>query len=155
MARLTNSDLHNEIKLVKKDMAFLKEGQTKIQADITRDGDVVGSFYLDHTDNAKTRVVLNGEEKKYESADYKNSFWENNGSSWEFVDGRLRNYYKGDTSWMRIKNGPTVEGDYVYVEGKLRSGWTKLKFNLRTGVADGNHTEGYYNNDYKMYRKLK
>jgi hypothetical protein len=35
MARLTNSDLHNEIKLVKKDMMFLKEGQTKMQADIT------------------------------------------------------------------------------------------------------------------------
>ena len=35
MARLTNSDLHNEIKLVKKDMTFLKEGQTKMQADIT------------------------------------------------------------------------------------------------------------------------
>ena len=35
MARLTNSDLHNEIKLVKKDMAFLKEGQSKMQADIT------------------------------------------------------------------------------------------------------------------------
>ena len=35
MARLTNSDLHNEIKLVKKDMAFLKEGQSKMQSDIT------------------------------------------------------------------------------------------------------------------------
>ncbi len=35
MARLTNSDLHNEIKLVKKDMTFLKEGQLKMQADIT------------------------------------------------------------------------------------------------------------------------
>ncbi len=35
MARLTNSDLHNEIKLVKKDMTFLKEGQLKMQSDIT------------------------------------------------------------------------------------------------------------------------
>ena len=35
MARLTNSDLHNEIKLVKKDMAFLREGQAKMQSDIT------------------------------------------------------------------------------------------------------------------------
>ena len=35
MARLTNSDLHNEIKLVKKDMAFLKDGQLKMQSDIT------------------------------------------------------------------------------------------------------------------------
>ena len=35
MARLTNSDLHNEIKLVKKDMTFLKEGQAKMQSDIT------------------------------------------------------------------------------------------------------------------------
>ena len=35
MARPTNSDLHNEIKLVKKDMAFLRDGQSKIQTDIT------------------------------------------------------------------------------------------------------------------------
>ena len=35
MARLTNSDLHNEIQLVKKDMTFLKDGQSKIQSDIT------------------------------------------------------------------------------------------------------------------------
>ena len=35
MKRLTNSDLHNEIKLVKKDMTFLKEGQSKMQSDIT------------------------------------------------------------------------------------------------------------------------
>jgi len=35
MARLTNSDLHNEIKLVKKDMTFLKDGQLKMQSDIT------------------------------------------------------------------------------------------------------------------------
>ena len=35
MARLTNSDLHYEIKLVKKDMTFLKEGQSKMQCDIT------------------------------------------------------------------------------------------------------------------------
>jgi hypothetical protein len=35
MARLTNSDLHNEIKLVKKDMTFLKDGQSKMQSDIT------------------------------------------------------------------------------------------------------------------------
>ena len=35
MARLTNQDLHSEIKLVKNDIEYLKEGQAKMQADIT------------------------------------------------------------------------------------------------------------------------
>jgi hypothetical protein len=35
MARLTNEHLYSEIKLVKKDVAFLKDGQEKIQADLT------------------------------------------------------------------------------------------------------------------------
>ena len=35
MARLTNEHLHSEIKLVKNDIEYLKEGQAKMQADIT------------------------------------------------------------------------------------------------------------------------
>ena len=35
MARLTNQDLHSEIKLVKNDIEYLQEGQAKLQADIT------------------------------------------------------------------------------------------------------------------------
>ena len=35
MARLTNEHLHSEIKIVKNDMQYLKEGQIKIQEDIT------------------------------------------------------------------------------------------------------------------------
>ncbi len=35
MARLTNEHLHSEIKLVKNDIEYLKEGQSKIQSDIT------------------------------------------------------------------------------------------------------------------------
>ena len=34
-ARLTNAELHNEIKLVQKDMEHLKQGQTKMQSDIS------------------------------------------------------------------------------------------------------------------------
>ena len=35
MGRLTNENLHSEIKLVKNDMDYLKEGQAKMQEDIT------------------------------------------------------------------------------------------------------------------------
>jgi hypothetical protein len=35
MARLTNTDLHNEIKLVKQDLNHVKDGQRKMQEDLT------------------------------------------------------------------------------------------------------------------------
>jgi outer membrane protein assembly factor BamB len=35
MARLTNEQVYSEIKLVKKDMVYLKDGQAKMQEDIT------------------------------------------------------------------------------------------------------------------------
>ena len=35
MARLTNTDLHNEIKLVKQDLSHVKEGVSSMQEDIT------------------------------------------------------------------------------------------------------------------------
>ncbi len=35
MARLTNADLHNNMNLVKKDMEFLRQGQSKMQEDLT------------------------------------------------------------------------------------------------------------------------
>ena len=35
MARLTNEQVYGEIKLVKNDMDYLKEGQAKMQEDIT------------------------------------------------------------------------------------------------------------------------
>ncbi len=34
-SRLTNAELHNEIKLVQKDMEYLKQGQIKMQSDIS------------------------------------------------------------------------------------------------------------------------
>ena len=34
-SRLTNAELHNEIKLVQKDMEHLKQGQIKMQSDIS------------------------------------------------------------------------------------------------------------------------
>ena len=33
--RLTNAELHTDIKVVQKDMEYLKEGQTKMQSDIS------------------------------------------------------------------------------------------------------------------------
>jgi hypothetical protein len=60
MARLTNSDLHNEIKLVKKDMAFLKEGQTKMQADIT----MIKKVLLDPDNGTISRVNRNTDFRK-------------------------------------------------------------------------------------------
>ena len=34
MARPTNTDLHNEIKLVKQDLCYVKDGQKQMQADL-------------------------------------------------------------------------------------------------------------------------
>ena len=64
MARLTNSDLHNEIKLVKKDMAFLKEGQTKMQSDIT----MIKKVLLDPDTGTISRVNRNTDFRKKASA---------------------------------------------------------------------------------------
>ena len=60
MARLTNSDLHNEIKLVKKDMTFLKDGQLKMQSDIT----MIKKVLLDPDDGAISRVNRNTDFRK-------------------------------------------------------------------------------------------
>tara|TARA_R100000278_G_scaffold42991_1_gene37768 strand:+ start:47 stop:301 length:255 start_codon:yes stop_codon:yes gene_type:complete len=35
MPRLTNADLYNDIQLLKQDVEYMKEGQAKIQADLT------------------------------------------------------------------------------------------------------------------------
>ena len=64
MARLTNSDLHNEIKLVKKDMTFLKEGQSKMQSDIT----MIKKVLLDPDDGAISRVNRNTDFRKKANA---------------------------------------------------------------------------------------
>ena len=64
MARLTNSDLHNEIKLVKKDMAFLKEGQSKIQTDIT----MIKKVLLDPDNGTISRVNRNTDFRKKANA---------------------------------------------------------------------------------------
>ena len=64
MARLTNSDLHNEIKLVKKDMAFLKEGQLKMQSDIT----MIKKVLLDPDNGPISRVNRNTDFRKKASA---------------------------------------------------------------------------------------
>ena len=64
MARLTNSDLHNEIKLVKKDMTFLKEGQLKMQSDIT----MIKKVLLDPDNGAISRVNRNTDFRKKANA---------------------------------------------------------------------------------------
>ena len=60
MAKLTNSDLHNEIKLVKKDMTFLKEGQLKMQSDIT----MIKKVLLDPDNGTISRVNRNTDFRK-------------------------------------------------------------------------------------------
>ena len=64
MKRLTNSDLHNDIKLVKKDMTFLKEGQAKMQSDIT----MIKKVLLDPDDGAISRVNRNTDFRKKANA---------------------------------------------------------------------------------------
>ena len=64
MARLTNSDLHNEIKLVKKDMTFLKEGQAKMQSDIT----MIKKVLLDPDNGTISKVNRNTDFRKKANA---------------------------------------------------------------------------------------
>jgi len=60
MARLTNTDLHNEIKLVKQDLNHVKEGQTKMQEDIT----MIKKVLLNPDGGTISRVNKNTEFRK-------------------------------------------------------------------------------------------
>lgn len=60
MARLTNEHLHSEIKIVKNDMRYLKEGQIKIQEDIT----MIKKVLLDPDKGAIARVNRNTDFRK-------------------------------------------------------------------------------------------
>ena len=64
MKRLTNSDLHNDIKLVKKDMTFLKEGQAKMQSDIT----MIKKVLLDPDNGTISKVNRNTDFRKKANA---------------------------------------------------------------------------------------
>jgi len=60
MARLTNEHLHSEIKIVKNDMQYLKEGQIKIQEDIT----MIKKVLLDPDKGTIARVNRNTDFRK-------------------------------------------------------------------------------------------
>ena len=60
MARLTNENLHSEIKLVKNDMVYLKDGQAKMQEDITR----IKKVLLNPDNGAISRVNKNTDFRK-------------------------------------------------------------------------------------------
>ena len=63
MARLTNTDLHNNLNLVKKDVEFLRQGQTKMQEDLT----MIKRTLLDPDTGAVARVNRNTEYRKMSS----------------------------------------------------------------------------------------
>tara|TARA_R100000664_G_C2759940_1_gene150395 strand:- start:3632 stop:3886 length:255 start_codon:yes stop_codon:yes gene_type:complete len=60
MARLTNEHLHSEIKLVKNDIEYLKDGQAKMQDDIT----MIKKTLLGPDDGAIARVNRNTDFRK-------------------------------------------------------------------------------------------
>jgi hypothetical protein len=60
MPRLTNEHLHSEIKLVKNDIEYLKEGQAKMMADIT----MIKKTLLDPDKGAIARVNRNTDFRK-------------------------------------------------------------------------------------------
>ena len=64
MARLTNEHLHSEIKLVKKDVVHLREGQQKIQSDLT----MIKKVLLNPDDGAIARVNRNTDFRKKANA---------------------------------------------------------------------------------------
>tara|TARA_R100001443_G_scaffold108270_1_gene118592 strand:+ start:965 stop:1219 length:255 start_codon:yes stop_codon:yes gene_type:complete len=55
MGRLTNEHLHSEIKIVKNDMAHLKDGQSQIQEDLT----MIKKQLLGPDDGAIARINKN------------------------------------------------------------------------------------------------
>ena len=57
MARLTNENLHSEIKLVKNDIEHLKDGQEKIQSDLS----MIKKQLLGPDDGAIARINRNTE----------------------------------------------------------------------------------------------
>ena len=60
MARLTNQDLHNNMNLVKKDVEFLRQGQLKMQEDLT----MIKRTLLDPDTGAVARVNRNTDFRK-------------------------------------------------------------------------------------------
>ena len=64
MPRLTNEHLHSEIKLVKQDIEYLKDGQSKMQADIT----MIKKVLLDPDNGTISRVNRNTDFRKKASA---------------------------------------------------------------------------------------
>tara|TARA_R110001592_G_scaffold49473_3_gene154200 strand:+ start:1802 stop:2056 length:255 start_codon:yes stop_codon:yes gene_type:complete len=55
MARLTNENLHSEIKLVNQEVAYLKDGQVKMQEDLT----MIKKQLLSPDDGAIARINRN------------------------------------------------------------------------------------------------
>lgn len=64
MPRLNNTEIHNEIQLIKKDIEFLKESQIKVQSDISE----IKKTLLDPDNGAIARVNKNTEFRKIASA---------------------------------------------------------------------------------------
>jgi len=60
MARPTNDHLYSEIKLVKKDVEYLRQGQSKIQDDLT----MIKKVLLDPDQGAIARVNRNTDFRK-------------------------------------------------------------------------------------------
>lgn len=64
MARLTNEHLHSDIQLVKNDVEHLRDGQTKMQDDIT----MIKKVLLNPDDGAIARVNRNTDFRKKSGA---------------------------------------------------------------------------------------
>ena len=60
MPRLTNADLYNDIQLLKQDIEYMKEGQTKMQNDLT----MIKKTLLDPDAGAIARVNRNTDFRK-------------------------------------------------------------------------------------------
>ena len=60
MVRLSNADLHNNMNLVKKDVEFLRQGQLKMQEDLT----MIKRTLLDPDTGAVARVNRNTDFRK-------------------------------------------------------------------------------------------
>ena len=60
MPRLTNADLYNDIQLLKQDIEYMKDGQAKMQSDLT----MIKKTLLDPDSGAIARVNRNTDFRK-------------------------------------------------------------------------------------------
>jgi len=126
-----------------------------VDGEVLSGGTSVGSIRIEMISKwLYVTASVNGTTKKYEYFRADNSLWQNGGSWWRLVNGNVENFYKGDISQVKNLKLTKNEAYEVHVEGNLRGGYVKLKFDLRKSEMYGEFSQGAFRQKFTMYRKL-